>query len=174
VNPPPAPAPTRPPRARVLVFGCGNLLLSDEGFGVHFIRHLEAHYRWPDDVRLFDAGTLGILAAHELEQADGVLIVDVVAAEGPPGRVLRYSRSELRQQRLPVKLSPHQIGLQELLWVCELRGQCPADLSLWGVVPASFAPGDRLSPELDALLPRLAAELVDELCRRGHPIHSAS
>ncbi len=75
---------------QTLIFGAGNLLLSDEGFGVHFIAYLEEHYRFGDDVELYDGGTLGIMVTHLLEEADRVYLVDVVEAKGEPGEIFRY------------------------------------------------------------------------------------
>lgn len=148
---------------RTLVFGAGNLLLSDEGFGVHFIRHLEATYEFPPEVELFDAGTLGLMAIHKLEEAGRVYVIDAIAAEGPPGQTRRYEKEDFMLRRIPVKLSPHQTGVQEMLLVSELRGACPEQVTLLGIIPACLDPGVTLSPLLEARLPDLAADLVTEL-----------
>lgn len=147
----------------VLILGAGNLLLSDEGFGVHAVRYLEQHYRLPECVELFDAGTLGLMATHKIEEAARVYILDVVAAEGEPGTVLRYAKDDFMLNRVPLKLSPHQAGVQEMLLVSELRGRCPRDIFLLGVIPASTEPGETLSPALQQRLPEIAEALVDEL-----------
>ena len=148
---------------KTLILGAGNLLLSDEGFGVHFIRYLEQHYTLPPDVELFDAGTLGLMVGHKLEEADRVYIVDVVAAPGTPGTCIRYTKEDFLLQRIPIKLSPHQIGVQEMLLVSSLRGRCPNEIYLLGVIPCSLEPGTELSPLLQRRLPELAAQLVSEL-----------
>lgn len=148
---------------KTLVLGAGNLLLSDEGFGVHFIRHLEKNYNLPADVELLDAGTMGLLVTHEVEAADRVYIVDVIAAEGTPGQCFRYTKRDFMLRRIPVKMSPHQIGVQEMLLISELRGRCPQEITLWGVIPSSTAPGGELSPLLQQRLPELAEQLVAEI-----------
>jgi len=148
---------------KTLILGAGNLLLSDEGFGVHFIRHLQAHYTLPADVEVFDAGTLGLMAGHKLEEADRVYIVDVIAAPGAPGTCLCYNKDDFLLKRIPLKLSPHQIGLQEMLLVSSLRGQCPEEVFLIGIIPCSVAPGTELSPLLQQRLPELAKQLTAEL-----------
>lgn len=154
---------------KVLIFGAGNLLLSDEGFGVHFIQYLEARYTFPEDVELFDAGTLGIMATHKIEEAERVYIIDTVTAEsqGTPGQCFRYEKVDFMRHRLPVKLSPHQIGVQEMLMISELRGCCPKEITLFGVVPASTELNDKLTPPLQASLEDLAAKLVRELTDLG-------
>ncbi len=152
---------------KILVFGAGNLLLSDEGFGVHFVRHLEETYRFDDNVELFDAGTMGIMVTHKLEEADRVYIVDVIAAEGEPGEVRRYAKDDFMLKRIPMKMSPHQIGVQEMLLISELRDQCPDEVFLLGVIPASYDPGNELSPVLRRTLIDLAEALVAELRSLG-------
>lgn len=154
----------------VLVFGAGNLILSDEGFGVHFVRYLEENYLFPDEVELFDAGTMGIMVTHKLEEADRVYIVDVIAAEGEPGEVRRYAKDDFMLKRIPMKMSPHQIGVQEMLLISELRDRCPEEVFLLGVIPASYDPGNELSPLLRRTLGGLAEELVAELRGAGHRV----
>jgi len=148
---------------KTLILGAGNLLLSDEGFGVHFIRHLQAHYALPADVEVFDAGTLGLMAGHKLEEAGRVYIVDVIAAPGAPGTCLRYNKDDFMLKRIPLKLSPHQVGVQEMLLVSLLRGRCPEEINLVGIIPSSTEPGTELSPLLQQRLPEIAAQLVKEL-----------
>lgn len=148
---------------KTLILGAGNLLLSDEGFGPHFIRHFQANYLLPDEVKLLDAGTAGIMLTHELEAAERVYIVDIVFAEGAPGTILRFGKADILLKRIPVKLSPHQAGVQELLLVSELRGRCPAEISLVGIIPERIEAGIELSPVLQAQLGEVAALLAGEL-----------
>ncbi len=152
---------------KTLIFGAGNLLLSDEGFGVHCIRYLEAHYDFPPEVELYDGGTLGIMVSHKFEEADRVYLVDVVDVAGEAGEVHRYEKEDIMLNRLPIKLSPHQIGIQEMLMVCEMRDRCPDSITVLGVVPASLDAGNELSPPLRKSLEKVALFLVEELRREG-------
>jgi len=155
---------------QTLIFGAGNLLCSDEGFGVHFIQYLEKHYCFQDDVELYDGGTLGIMVTHLLEEADRVFLIDVVDAKGEPGDVFRYEKEEFLLGRLPIKMSPHQIGIQEVLTLSEFRGRIPDQVSLFGIIPQSYDAGVELSPLLADKLPGLAELVVDELRAAGHEI----
>jgi hydrogenase maturation protease len=166
---------------KTLILGTGNLLLSDEGFGVHFIRHLEQHYQFPQEVELLDGGTMGLMLTHVIEEADRVYIVDalvppdpppdrnlsasVTSIRGEPGSPLshRYAKEDFLLKRIPLKLSPHQAGIQEMLLVSELRGRCPKEIFLLGVIPESLAPGCELSPRLEQRLGEMADDLVAEL-----------
>ncbi len=150
-----------------MILGVGNLLLSDEGFGVHFVRNLERNYQFPDEVELCDVGTLGLLATHKLEDAERVYLVDALALDGEPGEWRRYRKDDFLAGRVPAQLSPHQAGVREMLVVSELRGCCPAEVHLIGVIPASLAPGCGLSPVLAEQCDRLGEELVAELRTQG-------
>lgn len=152
---------------KILIFGAGNLLFTDEGFGVHFIRYLQKHFSFPPEVELYDGGTLGIMVSHMLEEAEQVYLIDVIEAKGEPGSIYRYDKDDFMLNRIPVKMSPHQIGLQEVLTISELRGRCPDKITLFGVVPASYETSDRLSPALEARIPLLAEMLIKELSASG-------
>jgi hydrogenase maturation protease len=148
---------------QVLIYGAGNLILSDEGFGVHFVRYLEESYQIPENVELYDGGTLGIMVHFKFEEADKVILVDVVDAAGEPGDIFRYDREEIMLKRIPVKMSPHQIGLQEMLLLGEMRDAPKSELTFFGIIPASLDPGDRLSPPLQQGLEKVASLVVQEL-----------
>ena len=152
---------------KILIFGAGNLILSDEGFGVHFVNYLEERYLVPENVELYDGGTLGIMVTHKFEEADKVFLVDIVDAPGEPGTIHRYTRDEIMLNRIPVKLSPHQIGIQEMLYISELRGACPQDLTFYGIVPASLEPGNELSPAVKAGLAEVMRLVAEELREAG-------
>ena len=148
---------------QVLIYGAGNLILSDEGFGVHFVRHMEREYRIPENVELYDGGTLGIMVHFKFEEADRVILVDVVQAQGEPGDIFRYEREDIMLKKIPVKMSPHQIGLQEMLLISEMRDAPKPDLTFFGIVAGSLEPGDQLTPPLAAGLEKVAALVIEEL-----------
>ncbi len=148
---------------KILIFGAGNLILSDEGFGVHFVKYMAEQFVLPDNVELYDGGTLGIMVTHKFEEAAKVFLVDIVDAEGEVGEIFRYEKADIMLNRLPVKLSPHQIGIQEMLFISELRGACPEDLTFFGIIPASLEPGAELSPKLQEGLAKVASHILAEL-----------
>ena len=152
---------------KTLIFGAGNLLLSDEGFGVHCIRHLEKNYIFPDNVELYDGGTLGIMVTHKFEEAEQIYILDVIEGNGTPGELRRYEKDDIMLDRIPVKLSPHQIGIQETLLMSELRGFCPEKVTLLGVLPVSLDASDQLSAEVSERLDDVAQIISAELAGQG-------
>ena len=129
---------------KIAILGIGNLLLTDEGIGVHAVAELSKR-KLPDNVSVHDAGTLGLLSAPYFEGSDLLILIDAVDTAGEPGQVFRYSKDDIMLNRIPIKLSPHQIGFQETLLVSELRGQCPPEVIFFGAIPASLESSVELS-----------------------------
>jgi len=149
--------------SNIVVFGAGNILLSDEGFGVHFAKYFEDKYSLPENVSIFDAGTLGIMAMHIIEEADYLYIVDVISVKGNPGDIFIYDKEDIMLNRIPTKMSPHQIGVQEVMLLSDIRGKLPKVVKLFGIIPESFEPGTSLSKNLEEKLPKLADMILSEI-----------
>ena len=143
------------------VLGVGNLLLRDEGFGVHLIRYIEERYAFPDTVSLMDGGTSGIFLAPFFEGVKKVLVVDVVRSDEPPGTVLRFTQDELKARSMQLRMSPHQVGILEILEICNLRGKAPEQVDFLGIAPSDMTTGIGLSPVLEDRLPAVAAMVLD-------------
>ena len=104
---------------RVLIMGVGNILLRDEGFGVAAVNHLEKNYYWPENVRLQEGATQGLLLMSELEECDLLVVLDVVLGGKEPGTVYLLENEDLSRS-LSFQGSMHQTDLLQTLQVCEL------------------------------------------------------
>ncbi len=60
-----------------MVLGVGNLLLADEGFGVHVVRRLK-ELKLPSHVRVEEGGVGGVKLLRYLDGVKGLLGVDVM------------------------------------------------------------------------------------------------
>ncbi|MFS8036097.1 HyaD/HybD family hydrogenase maturation endopeptidase [Xanthobacter sp. AM11] len=121
--------------ARILVLGIGNILWADEGFGVRVLEALDASHAFPDTVTLLDGGTQGLYLLPYLEEADGVVIVDAVDYDLPPGTLHVLADGEVPAVLATRKVSLHQTGFQEILGLLALRGRTPSRIVLVGVQP---------------------------------------
>ena len=148
---------------RIVIMGVGNLLFSDEGIGVHAVRALEKK-GYPKNVEIHDGGTFGLLSAPMFENADTLILIDAVDANGEAGEVRRYTKDEIMLSTIPVKLSPHQIGIQETLLVTDLRGNCPEEVIFYGVIPASY----ESSIELTETGQKALKEVIDLVDKEVH------
>lgn len=148
---------------KTVVFGAGNLLLSDEGLGVHLVRRMNTKYLPSEDVEFYDGGTMGILATHKMEETSHVIIVDSLEASGEPGELRVYEKDDIMLDKIPAKMSPHQIGLQEVLTISELRGKAPDTITFYGVIPASLDSSVELSGPVEKRLDEIESMIIEEL-----------
>lgn len=156
---------TRP----ILVLGVGNILLSDEGIGVRVVETFQAGYRVPATVEVLDGGTAGMDLLDVLAGRSHVIIVDAIRSERPPGSIVRL-RGEAVPALFRTRISPHQLGLSEVLAALKLIDAEPAHLSLIGIVPEDLSTTLELSPRLAAAVPTLAAMIAEELAGFGFPV----
>ncbi len=130
---------------RILVLGIGNILLSDEGVGVSVVEALERGYVLPSWAETLDGGTSGMELMEVMAGREHLIVVDAVRTGAPPGTVVL-----LRDSQVPAlftqKISPHQLGLCDVLMALRLTNEFPHRLTLVGVEPESLAPGIGLSP----------------------------
>ncbi len=152
---------------RAVVLGIGNILLQDEGIGVRVVEALQEQYHFGDAVDLIDGGTKGFELLPFLE-VDHILVVDAVEADAAPGTLVKLHNDEV-PRFLGQKVSPHQIGLADILSIATLRGMDPADMVLIGVQPAALDVGIELSPTIAALLPSLMEQVIAQLQQWGYP-----
>ncbi|NOX62060.1 MAG: HyaD/HybD family hydrogenase maturation endopeptidase [Chloroflexi bacterium] len=155
----------------ILLLGLGNILLQDEGLGVRALERLLELYRLPENILAIDGGVMGLDLLHYLEGVEKLLILDAVQMGKPPGTLVRLEGDEA-PAALAVKMSMHQVGLQELLAVSQFRGTLPPELVLWGMEPQSMSPGLTLSETVQSNLDALVAAAVQELARWGVQCHS--
>ena len=146
---------------RILVLGVGNILLSDEGIGVRVIEALEQRYVMPEGVEVLDGGTAGMELLEAMANRTHLIIVDaIVSRKSEPGALLL-----LRDEEVPVlfnnKISPHQLGLSDVLSALRFTGEFPDKITLVGVSPHSLEPNIGLTPTVEASLePALQAVLA--------------
>jgi len=157
-----APRPTS-----LLVLGLGNLLCGDDGLGVVVVDRLSRRYSAPPGVRILDGGTLGLSLLPYLEDAEAAILVDAVAADGPPGTLVRIEGDEVGPA-VAARLSPHQVGVADLLDAARWRLRCPDRLLLLGAVPNTIALGVGLSPAVAAAVPELTRRVLAAAAELGH------
>lgn len=152
---------------RVVVMGVGNILMSDEGVGVHAVTALAERYDLPEDVEVIDAGTSGMDCLDRIADADLLLIADCVRSKDKaPGTITRLADEQINAW-FKTKISPHQVGLSDVLAACNFHGMSPKKVVLVGVQPQSFETSMELTPAVAAVLPELLERLAAEVAAMG-------
>jgi len=142
---------------KTLVLGLGNVIMGDEGVGVHVVRAVEKHlaqHPLSGAVECLDGGTGGFTLLEPLQSAARILLIDAAADGNPEGTVTRTTPRFSRDY--PPTLTAHDIGVKDLLDVFYIQGGGP-DVVLYAI---TIDPHQSISMELSATASRAADEAV--------------
>ncbi len=147
----------------------GNILLSDEGAGVRAVEELQKRYYFPEEVEVIDGGTMGIGLLDYFKQRSHVIIVDAAKSGNDPGTIIRV-------EDIPAffrnKISPHQIGLCDVLAFAKITGDFPSHVILFGIEPETVTPGLEMSQKVGKKIDALIDKVVEELKSIGITLES--
>lgn len=146
----------------VMVLGVGNLLFSDEGFGIRVVQALERRYAFPENVSVVDGGVLGVSLLGVMSAADHLIVVDVIRNQGVPGDLYRLAGDAI-PERIRAKNSLHQIDFLEALTLCQAMEKVP-EAVIVGVEPEdigtlSTALTATTQNQMEAIIQMVLAEL---------------
>ena len=155
------------PDGPLLVIGVGNVLLRDEGVGVRVARELHrlastGRVAVPPGTRVVDGGTLGLDLLPLVEDSRALLMIDAVDLRGTPGAV-EVLRGDALDGALVGHVSPHQVGIGDLVAVARLMGTLPEAVALVGVQPGEISIGLELTAAVEAAVPGAVHAAVAEL-----------
>jgi len=143
----------------ILVLGVGNLLLKDEGVGIHVIRALEKE-ELPPNVSLMDGGTGGLHLISWIQDYNRIIMVDATLDHNPPGTI-RLIRPRYATD-FPPLMSAHEIGLRDMIEAMILTEKLP-DIQLIVVSAEDINEvGMELTPAVEAAVPEVV-EMVKQI-----------
>jgi len=148
-------------RASRLIIGIGNILRGDDGIGVRAVERL-ADLPLPDDVEVYEAGTLGLDAAYEIERREKVVVIDAIDAGAEPGAIFRLSPEELRSHIAPA-VSLHQVHLLDALAETDLMRIAPKEVVFFTVQVADISAGIGLSSVIEQTMEKVLRLVLNEL-----------
>ena len=142
---------------KLLVLGIGNILMMDEGIGVHAIYEF---WKKKEDydasvVDFIDGGTFTQDIFYLFEEYEQVLVLDVVRAGKPPGTIYSLDEADLVQNEKQV-LSLHDVDLLDSLDMAQMRGHRPT-LKVIGIEPEKIDWGTDMTPALQNKFPDFMA-----------------
>ncbi len=145
----------------IIILGVGNLLMADEGVGVHVAEEL-MKMDLPEGVRVVEGGTDGFKLLNVILGASKLIIIDAVKAGEAPGTIYRFTLEEAPSFPDIYKTSVHQIGILEVVNLSSLVGDTPETIII-GIEPKAIKMGMDLSPEIESKLPRIIEIVMDEV-----------
>lgn len=149
-----------------LILGIGNVLLSDEGFGVHVIRRLK-QMALPENIRLEEGGVGGFNLLGHLDGIEKLLVIDVMWMTAPPGEIHVINPEQQLKEPGKQIVSFHQIGIIELLELSKLIGNNP-EVTYLVTRPEKLTWSLELSPALQQAVEK-AVNLILIKCAEFNP-----
>ncbi|MGA3086431.1 MAG: HyaD/HybD family hydrogenase maturation endopeptidase [Thermodesulfobacteriota bacterium] len=150
----------------IMILGIGNILFSDEGFGIRVIEKLMDLYEFSGNISFVDGGVLGMNLLGIISEADHLIVVDVVRNGGKPGTMVRLEGDGI-PARIRAKNSLHQVDFLEALTMCQVFDKVPQTVIL-GVEPQDIDTlKDELTPSVQAKVEPMIEVVLEEICRRG-------
>ncbi len=152
----------------IAVIGLGNLLLQDEGFGIHLIRFLKKHYEFGDNVDIIDGGTIGFQLIEYFLSYKNLIFIDAIKSSDKPGTVYKFNVKEL-PPNITFVSSIHEIGLGDVLSRIEFMGENP-NAEVVGVVPLHMCPNqltENLSDFMNERIEPVSRVVLQEIKKLG-------
>jgi len=147
---------------RTLILGLGNVLMDDDGAGVVVVNDLKNCLKESEHLKIIDGGTLGLDLLNYIQWAEKLIIVDAIDMDFEPGTVIKAEGEDI-DPIFESKLSPHQMGLKDILLAAELLDQRPKDIVLFGIQVKSINMNMTLSDEVSKNLSKLKEHVLKEL-----------
>jgi hydrogenase maturation protease len=157
-------SPPNGPAGKIVIIGVGNLLLKDEGVGVHVAQELQKK-SWPSPVEIHDGGVAGIGLLDFFPGASKVMLIDAADMNLDPGSLVRFTPEEVAGKLGGPRFSAHDIGLLEVLELARALDQCPPEVVIFGIQPKEISWGTELSPEVQASIPKVMEAVLREIAR---------
>ena len=143
---------------KVLILGLGNILLQDEGIGVHALKEM-TKMKWPEHVDLLDGGTGGFVLLSLFQDYQTMIIIDAALTNDPPGTVNTIQPKFAKD--FPKSLSTHELGLKDMIESSILLEKVP---SIY-LITCTIKPEQEMSVELTHDIERCIPVIVDETLR---------
>lgn len=146
----------------IVVLGVGNILLTDEGLGVHVVEDLKANYTFTPQVTLIDGGTMGMELLTYMRGMKKILLIDAINGGKNPGTVYEFPHREL-EQYFTDHISVHEVGMQDILRIRAIQENPLEDAIVIGVEPESLEIGFKPSVAVQQALPEVKARVLSVL-----------
>jgi hydrogenase maturation protease len=158
----------------VVVIGLGNILLSDEGSGVHIVRQLSnqsaksetsplgGQDKFPG-VEFIDAGAAGMNLLHLIANRKKAIIIDCAKMGEKPGTLKRFTIDQVTSIKHLTHFSLHETDILQVLNLSKQLGECPDKVIFFGIEPESLNPGQNLSKTLSAKIDTYISAIFREL-----------
>lgn len=142
--------------------GVGNVLMTDEGIGVH-VANILMERSLPPEVEVLDGGTMGFDLIHHMEGRKRLILIDAVQTDEPGGTLFKFSPREISEYARQAKLSFHQLGFMDMLKVAGFIDMQLPEILVFGVQPYDIGMGTALSSEMEQHVSKIVEMVLEEV-----------
>lgn len=154
---------------RILVLGLGNILLKDEGLGVHVAKQLQA-LALPGNVEVIDGGTAGLDMLLSQKDLDKLVVIDATRGGKKPGTIYKARLKAGEIDKLTrifgrdkdLKISSHQFGLIDALAAAQMCNCSPREIVIIGIEPKEINYGLELTEPVRQKIPEVVNMVLEE------------
>jgi len=147
---------------KITVLGIGNIILKDEGFGVHIVEKLQQEYSFPEHVQVIDGGTLGMELMNYIIDTDRLIVVDAISGDAEPGTFFRFVNAEVKAY-FQEKVSMHELGIQDVLAALEVIDKPVNEVIVMGAQPFIVDAGVGLTKDMEKLVEKTKNLVLEQL-----------
>ena len=145
---------------KITVLGIGNLLLKDEGVGIHVIEALKKE-KLPDNVELVDGGVAGFDLLPVIEGCDKLIVVDALQMDDTAATVYKFDPQQIDILR-DENVSLHDMDFFQVLEFAKKHKRVPLT-QMFAIVPKEIDTGMELTPQVKAKIPEIVALIKQEI-----------
>ena len=156
---------------KIVVLGIGNLLLGDEGLGIHLIQMLEDKPLEYKNVEIIDAGICNDFTSF-IDDHCGLIIVDAITGGREPGTVYNLTINDIVKENEYSSL--HSMDILDSLSLLESLGEKPCKVVVTGIEPKSIAPSLTLSEEVSKSINDLMQIVLSEIDKLNTELSTSS
>ncbi|MFH1062979.1 MAG: HyaD/HybD family hydrogenase maturation endopeptidase [Candidatus Omnitrophota bacterium] len=147
-------------KKKITVLGIGNLLLKDEGIGIHVIEALKKE-SLPDNVELVDGAAAGFDLLPIVEACDKLIVIDAIKTSEEPGAIYQFDPRQIDIKR-DANVSLHDVDFFHVLEYAKKYKQLPETLMI-GIVPQDIELSLELSETLKTKIPKIVCLVKQEI-----------
>ncbi|WP_042355362.1 HyaD/HybD family hydrogenase maturation endopeptidase [Bacillus rubiinfantis] len=147
---------------KITILGIGNTLFSDEGVGIHLLPFLKDYFKADEQVEIIEGHTDGMMLLGPVEDAENLIIIDAINAGKEGGSIIQLEGEEIPAY-YGIKMSVHQVGFQEVLYLAKLRERFPKRIVMLGMQPTSLQLSVGLTETNQAKLPQLEQAVIAQV-----------
>lgn len=149
-------------KSKITILGIGSLIYSDDGIGIHALKPLMQKYQEDTDIEFIEGATDGMLLLEYVEDSEYLIIIDAIN-NGVAGGTIMHLNGEEIPAYYGIKMSVHQAGFQEVLWLAKFREKYPKHITMIGMQPTELEMGLSLSKTNEEQLPKLIEEVIKQV-----------